>query len=126
MGTVNLAELISIWECWTQGDPLLRQAVQEYAATNDHHAAANRILDRLTDLVHLADTNAATVAALSAGWAVLLALEHQPVADSSLWQLLYRDALRGHQEALGVQPHSGGQVPAVSLSPSGRLLFAAV
>jgi hypothetical protein len=127
MGKVDLAELISIWEYWTHGDPLLRQAAQEYGSTTDgHHAAADRILDRLTDLVHLENPGAATVAALSAGWAVLLALEHHHVADSPHWQLLQRDALRDHQEALALQPHSRRPGPALSISPSGRLFYAVV
>jgi hypothetical protein len=115
MGTVDLAELIGIWEYWTQGDPLLRQAEREYAgANNRHQEVVDRILDRLVALANLDHADAATVAALSAGWAVLLALEHPHFSDNPHWQVLHRDALRDHREALAGRLHRTEDTPAIN------------
>jgi hypothetical protein len=121
MGKDDLTELIAIWEYWTNGDPLLREAVQECAgaATRRHDAAAAHILDRLIALVNLEYADAVTVAALSAGWAVLLALEHPQYAESPQWQRLRREALHDHREALAEWPHGGHAGPRAHGTPGG-------
>ena len=103
MGKDYLSELVTIWERWTNCDPLLREAVQGYGVLSIRPAdLLDRVLDHLIALTNLDGADAATVAALSAGWAVLLALNHDQHAQSPSWQHLYHDALHSHREALAV------------------------
>jgi hypothetical protein len=108
-----LDELVGIWEYWTDGDPLLRRAVQSRGAgSGSHHASQDAVLERLTLLAHCDNPNAATCATLNAGWAVLLALGHESYTHSKPWQRLRREALDAHQEAFTDQQPTKKQAPA--------------
>ena len=53
MGKDDLTELVSIWERWTNSDPLLREAVERCGVAGTRPAdLLDRLLDRLTDLTN--------------------------------------------------------------------------
>jgi hypothetical protein len=102
MDRPNLDELVGIWERWTQGDAVLRQA---WESLDGQRTADRLLLDqalaRLEVLVRRdAWRDSAASAALIAGWAVLLALEGEVEALGEQWHRLRYYALLTHQDAL--------------------------
>jgi hypothetical protein len=101
MATTNLDALIGIWERWTDGDLVLRHAVQSMDGTEtDHRVLIEQVLlhlDRLMQSLRMGDM--ATSAAILAGWAVLLALEDLDGTLASVVRSTARDAKEAHQYA---------------------------
>ncbi len=99
MGYDDLVKLVGIWERWTDNDPLLRRAVQSMGRVSTSHAQIeDHLLDRLDSLAHRDHADDTTVAALSAGWAVLLALDD--AVHGATCERLRRSALNAHRDAL--------------------------
>jgi hypothetical protein len=101
MATTNLDTLIGIWERWTDGNPVLRHAVQSVDGMGiDRYAPVDRVLKHLDPLMQsLRVGDVATSAALLAGWAVLFALEDTDGTMASMVRSTARDAEEAHQYA---------------------------
>jgi hypothetical protein len=104
MDTAALDELVAVWEYWTDGDPLLRNAVQGDAARSTScDAIQSCVLERLCHLATSPGADDAGVAVASAAWAVWLALDQEHFTRSKGWHDMRRDALHAHQDALEEQ-----------------------
>jgi hypothetical protein len=99
MGKDDFADLVGIWERWTNSHPLLRQIVQEY-----HGAGASRrqvehgLMELLVILAGYDQVDDTIIAALCAGWAVLLALDD--AVHTTTYMRLRCTALDAHRDAL--------------------------
>lgn len=102
----DLTELLAIWERWTNNDPLLREALQRSATNANRQELEDYLLARLDSLSHDGPGGATTVAALSAGWAVLLALDDAAVLRATTYERLRRDAIEADRDALQHAAHA--------------------
>jgi hypothetical protein len=106
MVTTTLHELVCIWEYWTAGDPLLRQALD---AAEDNGDTLYDLLDGVTARLTLLPRYAMRgdpggYATALASYAVLLALTSKDYERDAAWRSAARDARDAHQAAL-----AGGQ-----------------
>jgi hypothetical protein len=104
MDTIGLDDLVAVWEYWTGGDPLLRDAVQRRPAPSTcRDAIQEQLLERLCYLATSTGADDAGVAVAGAIGAVWLALDQEHCTRSKGWLDMRRDALHAHQDALAEQ-----------------------
>jgi hypothetical protein len=107
MATSDLEALVDAWEYWTQGDPLLRQAMQ---ASSEDGPIYQEILDHARERLILLEDDKngddATRAAVNTGWAVLAALQNKSCAGSLLWKRTSSSVLQAHHAALKAAQHA--------------------
>jgi hypothetical protein len=98
MVTTDLDDMLGIWDRWTDGDPILRHAVQGIPSEGtDRWALIDPVLQHLNRLFRLWTMgDVATSAALYAGWAVALALVDEDGAMAAMVRDLRRDAQEAH------------------------------
>jgi hypothetical protein len=101
MATTDLNDMLGIWERWTDGDLVLRHAVQSMGREGTNRGMLiDRVLNHLDRLMcRLTVGDLATSAALLAGWAVVLALGDNEGALAGMVHDIRRDAQEAHQYA---------------------------
>jgi hypothetical protein len=102
VSTLYLNELLHIWEHWTEGDSVLRRALQASAHDDGtHREALGKAIGLFLAAVRRARPgDSSTYAAVMAGGALLLTLQGVDEKDEFYWHRVARDAREAHQEAL--------------------------
>jgi hypothetical protein len=97
-----LDELLHIWEHWTDGDSVLRCALQ--ASAHDYATRAHQLDKATAQFMAVARRarpgDSGAYAAVIAGGALLLALQGINEKDEFYWHRVARDAREAHHEVL--------------------------
>src|SRR5690348_13332072 len=104
----DLAELVRIWEQWTDGNTLLQRALQAAERSDATlHALVDEASAYLTALAgRSTPDDAGMYAAMCAGWAVVLAIDGEGGKSDAFWRGTVNEAQEAHQDALAAREHA--------------------